>query len=66
MIAYICDRCGETYTSNTYGDYISEVAIITKLGEIEETMDMCDGCFKDFFNFMNNETVYKYEKVMKQ
>lgn len=71
MKAYICDRCGKTYTDNNkvatsgkiQGSYICGIWLNTKFDRIDKSVDLCDDCIVDLFSFLNNETVYKSEEV---
>lgn len=71
MKAYICDRCGKTYTDNNkvatsgkiQGSYICGIWLNAKFDRIDKSVDLCDDCIVDLFQFLNNETVYKSEEV---
>ena len=60
MKAYICDRCGKTYTKNNkhetrrriHGTYISGIAYVTKDFGNDACSDLCDDCIDDLFDFM--------------
>lgn len=73
MKAYICDRCGETYTGNKVptigrisGGYLSGFYLMSSHEEFDSRVDLCDDCLNDLFKFMGNQTVYKVERVEAQ
>ena len=70
MKAYICDRCGETYTENKVpttgrisGGIIGGINLVTMQGHNDASIDLCDNCVNDLFKFMGNQTVYKQERT---
>ena len=64
MKAYICDRCGNTYLENhripTFGrisgSYLAGFKLISKDGDVDGSVDLCDDCLECLQDFMSNKT----------
>ena len=54
MIKRICDRCGKEVKVNHYRIEIAEMVRNGVLGQ-ESYFDLCPGCFKEIFNFVEKE-----------
>lgn len=72
MKAYICDRCEETYTINDIfptqgrikGNFLAKIALLDRGGNFDASLDLCDDCLSDLFEFMNNNTVSSRGKTV--
>lgn len=71
MKAHICDRCKTAYVKNLVetngrilGGHLGGFNLISTNGDVDACVDLCDSCLKDLETFMNDETIYKREKVL--